>query len=194
MSLELEILNETILDEANKILYKLGLHDLLGKYGNPHVSGSYLLNMMTWRDLDIYLESDEISQADFFELGKEISIKLEPLKMNFRNERIGKTSHLPHGLYWGIHTHLFGEQWKIDIWAISSDEVKQKQESVEELNRQMDEDKRKSILTLKYHLHHHPKYRKEFFSVDIYEAVVHHQVVTVKRFEEWLFQKNGIIL
>lgn len=41
MDVDLETLNETILDEANEILYTLGLYDALKKLGNPQVSGSY---------------------------------------------------------------------------------------------------------------------------------------------------------
>ncbi|MFS1518810.1 hypothetical protein V1503_20450 [Bacillus sp. SCS-151] len=107
---------------------------MLKKFGNPQVSGSYSLKIMTWRDLDIYLESDTINVDMFFELGKEITLKLEPSKMSFRNELIGQTPHLPSGLYWGVHTNLFGQQWKIDIWTIYSEEVKEKQNVVKEIN------------------------------------------------------------
>ncbi len=69
----------------------------------------------------------------FFELGKDISIRLTPSKMSFRNELIGKTHHLPNGLYWGVHTYLFGHQWKIDIWAIGSEEIKQKQKKIKRI-------------------------------------------------------------
>jgi len=95
LSLKLNELNQEILKEAEEILYGLELFDILKKYGNPIVSGSYLLKLMTWRDLDIYLETDSIGTEDFFSLGKVISTKLNPSKMSFRNELIGKTPHLP---------------------------------------------------------------------------------------------------
>ncbi|MGE7692386.1 hypothetical protein ACQKMI_24840 [Lysinibacillus sp. NPDC097214] len=194
MSIDLEKLNSDILDEANEILYKLGLYDALKKYGNPQVSGSYSLKLMTWRDLDIYLETDTSNNDNFFELGKEISIKLKPTKMSFRNELIGKTPHLPNGLFWGVHTNLFGHQWKIDIWAIGSEEVKKKQNDVEEIKIQLDDIKRKSILELKKQLHSHPKYRKAFFSVDIYQSVINDNIESLSQFEEWLSRKSGIKL
>ncbi|WP_214484765.1 hypothetical protein [Bacillus sp. SM2101] len=134
MSLELEKLNKEIMRESDEILYTMGLYDLLKKFGNPQVSGSYSLKIMTWRDLDIYLESDTINVDMFFELGKEITLKLEPSKMSFRNELIGQTPHLPSGLYWAVHINLFGQQWKIDIWTIYSEEVKEKQNVVKEIN------------------------------------------------------------
>lgn len=192
MSVDLDKLNEKILTEADTILYELGLYDLLKKFGNTQVSGSYLLKLMTWRDLDIYLDSESIDNETFFELGKEISIKLNPSKMSFRNELIGRTMHLPKGLYWGIHTNLFDQKWKIDIWAIDSEDIKQKQRGVEDLKSKIDENKRQSILELKNQLHSHPLYRKTFFSVDIYDAVLNDKVTSLEQFKEWIYQKEKI--
>ncbi|MBS4220285.1 hypothetical protein KHA96_18445 [Bacillus sp. FJAT-49711] len=194
MSNDIEDLNLMITREANEILYTLGLFNILKKYGNPHISGSYLLKMMTWRDLDIYLESDRMNDELFFELGKEISINLKPAKMSFRNELIGRTPHLPKGLYWGVYTTFFGQQWKIDIWAISSREFQKKLSEFEKLYSQIDSIKRKRILDLKSQLHSHHKYRKVFFSVDIYEAVVQDNIQTINQFKEWLIEKNGVEL
>ncbi|WP_282139199.1 hypothetical protein [Rossellomorea aquimaris] len=194
MSLKLNELNQEILNEAEEILYGLELFDILKKYGNPIVSGSYLLKLMTWRDLDIYLETDSIGTEDFFSLGKEISTKLNPSKMSFRNELIGKTPHLPKGLYWGVHTNLFNQQWKIDIWAVESEEVKQKQSGIEEIQFKIDNPKRQLILELKSHLHRHSLYRKTFFSVDIYDAVLNYDITSLEQFKEWLYINKEIKL
>ncbi|UOQ84662.1 hypothetical protein [Gracilibacillus salinarum] len=102
MSLELEVLNKEISNEAYDILYENGFYDLLRKFGNPQISGSYFLQLMTWRDLDIYLESESINVTTFFELGKEITDMMNPAKMIFRNELMGNTPGLPNGLYWGF--------------------------------------------------------------------------------------------
>ncbi|WLR42273.1 hypothetical protein LC087_16335 [Bacillus carboniphilus] len=194
MSIILEENNKKIIREANEILYTLGLHDLLKKFSNPHVSGSYHLKIMTWRDLDIYLVSDTINNDNFFELGKEISHMLEPSKMSFRNEMIGKTPHLPKGLYWGVHTSLFEQQWKIDIWSIDAKEFNEKQYVTEEIKIQLHDTNRNTILELKNLLHDHPKYRKVFFSVDIYDAVLNDHIDCIQSFEKWLYIKRGIDL
>lgn len=167
MTKDLEIINSTLIKEADDILYKLGLMNVLGKFGNPHVSGSYLLKMMTWRDLDIYLESNTIKEEDFFELGKELSIRLKPSRMNYRNELLGKTPNLPNGLYWGVYTNLFQQHWKIDIWAIDSKEYQNKRSESQKLSEMIDSAKRKTILQLKSQLDHHPKYRRDLYSVII---------------------------
>jgi hypothetical protein len=192
LTLDLDELNRKILNEADEILYGFGLYETLKKFGKPQVSGSYLLKLMTWRDLDIYLESDSINIDTFFDLGKEISTKLNPSKMSFRNELISRTLHLPKGLYWGVQTNLFDQKWKIDIWAINSEEVNQKQSVVEELKSQIDNFKRKTILELKNQLHIHPLYRKTFFSVDIYDAVLNDKITSLEQFKDWLFKNKEI--
>ena len=77
--------------EADGLLREKGLHSLLGQYGEVHVTGSYALKLMAWRDLDIYLVSPNMAPRRFFELGGRVAELLNPAKMNFRNERIAKS-------------------------------------------------------------------------------------------------------
>src|SRR5215467_12903662 len=129
MSDDLIMLNVQLQKEANDLLDKKGIRKILNQYGIVHVTGSYSLGLMTWRDLDIYLENENLTEQQFFELGKEIVSLLRPVKMSFRNERIAKTKGLPEGLYWGIY---LGDEkkgsWKIDIWGLSSKECEQRLE------------------------------------------------------------------
>jgi hypothetical protein len=96
-------INLNIKREADAILYEKGLINILHSFGTPYVHGSYLLDLMTWRDLDIYLQADDISIPDFFVLGERICSLFSPVKMSFRNELKAKTKGLPTGLYWGIY-------------------------------------------------------------------------------------------
>jgi len=72
---EFEKLNLALISEANTLLYDYGLLEILEKYGTPNIHGSYSLNLMTWRDLDLYLENDEITVKTFFNLGLDIATK-----------------------------------------------------------------------------------------------------------------------
>ncbi|MDP2807218.1 MAG: hypothetical protein Q8O74_03655, partial [bacterium] len=91
--------------EANYIIYKHGLNNILKNYGIPEYTGSFALDLMTWRDLDIYLINDDYDELKHFELGKEILQRLKPYKMSYRNEIIAKSELLPRGLYWGVYTN-----------------------------------------------------------------------------------------
>lgn len=185
---ELEELNFTIIAEADKILHDHGLLKILEKYGNPVLTGSYVLGLMTWRDLDIYLETDDITVSEFFKLGEEIAQSLNPVKMHFRNEYIGNTQGNPKGLYWGIYTIIpdFPEEWKIDVWAIDTDQVNELQKQVNILQSRITEREREAILLIKNHFCRHPAYRKDFTSTDIYNAVIEDGITTTYDFSKWL--------
>lgn len=190
---EYEEANSTLVAEANAILHDYGLLETLGKYGTPIIQGSYALNMMTHRDLDIHLENDEICTRDFFSLGRDIAEKLKPWKMSYRNELIGQTHNLPKGLYWGIYAKLpFSEEWKIDIWAMDSDQIGAFCRRFEDLKSRISEKNRFTILMIKSHFCRHPEYRKRFSGIDVYKSVIEENVKSVGEFSKWLKQAKGI--
>jgi hypothetical protein len=62
MSLHLLEQNRKIRQEADKLQHENKLLEILSQFGRPHISGSYELDLMTWRDLDIYLQSEGIDE------------------------------------------------------------------------------------------------------------------------------------
>ena len=102
--------------EADGIL-RSGLVSILGRHGEVHMVGSYVLGLMTWRDLDIHVVRENLDVRAFFDLGGEIARLLKPHRMHFRDESAVGTPGLPRGFYWGIY---LGDErngaWKIDIW------------------------------------------------------------------------------
>jgi hypothetical protein len=192
---DLEQLNSVIISEANRILHDYGLLQIMSRHGTPVLTGSYVLELMTWRDLDIYLETNEMTNQRFFQLGDELVSSLKPHRMHYRNEFIGRTPTLPAGLYWGIYTSSLGfpEEWKIDIWAIDAKQVNDLQRQLNELKSRIDQDKRPPILAIKNHFCRHPEYRRKFTSSDIYSAVIKEGIVSVGEFSQWLEVNKGIL-
>jgi len=183
--------NQNIKKEADEILHQKGLFSLLQRYGAPHVTGSYDLDLMTWRDLDIYLQTDSISEENFFSLGGEITTLLHPAKMSFRNERLAKTEGLPNGFYWGVY--LGNERagaWKIDIWAVNKDECEQLLRYCRALKEQLTPESSLKILEIKSQCWQHPEYRRSFSSKDIYEAVLQNGVSDIDGFRDYIRQRN----
>ncbi|HYC86433.1 MAG TPA: hypothetical protein VEB86_14465 [Chryseosolibacter sp.] len=165
--------NQIIKREADELLHRNKLLDVLQIYGIPRISGSYALDLMTWRDLDIYLEVDAITEADFFKLGGQLCEALFPVRMQFRNERIARSSGLPHGLYWG--SYLGDERkgsWKVDLWAVDKKECARLLEYCERIRQQLDDVSVAIILSLKSQCWQDPEYRRLYTSADIYDAVL----------------------
>lgn len=179
------ITNKQIKAEADHLLYEKGLYNLLRKYGEPHISGSYDLNLMTWRDLDIYLQVTEENEKDFFLLGADINLSLQPIKMHFRNELIAKTPGLPLGLYWGVY--LGNERtgaWKIDIWYMRSVECKRLLEYCAVLKEKVTPEAAVDIMNIKSQCWSDPQYRKSYTSSDIYQAVLERGIRTFEDFRK----------
>jgi hypothetical protein len=60
-------LNELIRKEADEIIYSKGLLKILSQYEIPHFTGSYSLRLMTWKDLNVYLEADNLSNENGYD-------------------------------------------------------------------------------------------------------------------------------
>lgn len=186
-------ISDMIACEANNIIYKRGLNDILKKYGVPEYTGSFALGLMTWRDLDIYLVNDDYDEGKHFELGKEISQQFKPYKMSYRNELIAKNELLPRGLYWGVYTNnIFPENWKIDIWAIDHEQALKYAKQINAYKAKLDDKNRNVILEIKHNCCRHPDYRKKFFSMDIYRAVFENRIMSFIDFAQWLQKERGV--
>src|SRR5215218_575494 len=152
-------LNLLIKTEADEILSEKGLLSILKSFGTPHITGSYSLGLMTWRDLDIYLQVDNFSETDFFLLGSKICTVFKPVKMSFRNELVAKTNGLPAGLYWGIY--LGNERagaWKIDIWAVSASECQRLVRYCTDIKQKLTPESAAKILEIKSGCWQDPEY------------------------------------
>ena len=178
--------------EADTILFDRGLHSLLQSFGMPHYTGSYVLQLMTWRDLDVYLETGQLDVTSFFELGSRIAALLNPVKMSFRNETVAQTEGLPHGLYWGVY---LGDErngaWKIDVWAMRPEECQRRLAYCARLGARISAAERECILDLKSQCWRDPAYRKVYSSGDIYAAVLEHGVRDIEGFKAYLAGAKG---
>ena len=185
-------LNQLIKEEANEILNEKGLLSILKSYGEVHITGSYELNLMTWRDLDIYLEIENITETSFFVLGGKIAELLKPVKMSFRNETIAKTKGLPNGMYWG--TYLGDERngdWKIDVWAVTAAECQRLLKYCTLIKNKLTPVNSLQILYIKSKSWKNSQFRRSFVSTDIYNAVLERGITDMEEFEEYLKTLHG---
>jgi hypothetical protein len=185
-------INQLIKDEADDILYRQELLTILSKYGVPYITGSYSLNLMTWRDLDIYIQKDNMNEAEFFQLGAEINKRYQPVKMSYRNERITQTKGLPFGLYWGVY---FGNErkdaWKIDIWAVNENECGRLLKFCDDIAAKLTPSSTQNILTIKSNCWQDPDYRRSYASSDIYDAVLEKGITSLEEFRSYLIGKSN---
>jgi len=163
-------LSDGIRNEADRILGS-GLRALLAGYGDVHIVGSYALQLMTWRDLDIHLVQEHSDVKAFFSLGGEIAALLQPHRMHFRDESLVGTPGLPKGLYWGIY---LGDEragnWKIDLWQTSRQGFEAVRRFGEGIAMRLNGENREVILAIKAACWQHPAHRRGFTSTDVCAA------------------------
>ena len=192
MSKELVESDKSIRCEADKLLEETGLRKLLSQYGHVHVAGSYLLQLMTWRDLDMYVEAEEVvSVRDFFALGGRIAELLRPTKMFFDNNILAGRELLPRGLYWGIRLgDLSQGAWKIDIWMVDTKTCRELLGYIDQISQRLTPQSRQQIMSIKSEFCQHPRYRKNFSGTTIYQAVLEDGVTTSDEFFGYLSQRG----
>jgi hypothetical protein len=186
--------SKDIRTEADDIL-RSGLLSILGRHGEVHMFGSYVLELMTWRDLDIHVVREDLDVTAFFGLGSEIARLLKPHRMHFRDESTAGTPGLPRGFYWGIYLgDERGGAWKIDIWQTNRQAFELVRRFGEELSARLTDTNRAVILEIKAACWRHPQYRRGFTSADVYAAVLDRGVRDVQGFWKDLRETKGIDL
>lgn len=175
--------NSSLKAEADAILRGQGLFGLLNKYGRTTVTGSYLLDTMTRRDLDIYVECSTLVEEQHFRLGGDIASLLRPVRMQFRNAVSEPVPGLPLGFYWGIKTSFEKpDAWNLDIWCLAPDCASQNLSFQRDLRTRITSEHRITIMALKNKFQSHPDYCKRFRSLDIYNAVLDENIITIEQF------------
>jgi hypothetical protein len=143
---------------------------------------------MTWRDLDFYVQNDEISINDCFDLAKELATALNPIKLSYKNNLLQSVKNEPEGIYFGLKTKIIDEFiWKLDVWILNTNQFNEKLSICQHVLSLLNPENRKIILKIKNDLCYHPDYRDSITSFDIYNAVLKDRVKDTNQF--WVYIK-----
>lgn len=173
-------------DEATELLQECGLLSLISSHGRTRVVGSYDLDLMTWRDIDISLRLPvERDVATFFSIGDAMANRFETIRASYSNMLLRKDQVFESGLYWGIRLLHRGQTWKVDLWGFSEKEYAEKMAAYEKLRQTVDSADRLAVLRIKDVVCRWEQYRHGVYSTYIYDAVAS-GVTTVEEFRGWL--------
>lgn len=190
----LELQDQQLRDEADALLSRHGVLDILRQFGTPHLSGSYNLQLMTWRDLDIYLEMQPLNTERFMDLGRQLGRALRPRRLSFTDHFNFPTTEALTGLYWGIRTdELSRGGWKIDVWGVTPSVCAERLAYSESLRRDLSASTRLSILKIKNEICRLPSYRKTITSKQVYDAVLSGSATSIEEFWSYLRTREETI-
>lgn len=167
---------------ADYFLYERGLLEELKKYGQPHIIGSYKMDMMAWNDLDIDIENDNMSKEKLYELTSYIIKNFEPTWYEAKEEinEAGKRV-----WFQGFETMISGELWNFDLWFFDKETISEAEAFCDDIIHKVGDSKElKDIITkMKEELIKRGMYSfEQYRSVDVYRAVLEHKIYDVDSF------------
>jgi hypothetical protein len=180
--------SRSLRNEASNLLNHEGLLPLLKSFGTTRVIGSYTLDTMTWRDIDISMKLPDAQDVPlFFEIGRKIATKFQITKMSYSNHFIRNFPGYDHGLYWGIRLHYAEQVWKIDLWGYGETDYHKHMADFDTLHNQIQKADRNVILRIKHAISQRPDYRGDVYnSMAVYQAVLTEKVTSLEEFNAWI--------
>lgn len=172
------------LEQANRILYDLGLLNELNTYGKSHLIGSVKMNLMTWNDLDIDVENDSMSLEKLHQLTNYILNNFNPTWYEAKEEinEAGNTV-----WFHGFEFYLDNELWNVDIWFLDKDSIEKAKKYCDDISAKVKENEklRTAIIDIKQELIKRNLYSfDKYTSMDVYDAVLNNGIKSTDDFIE----------
>ena len=138
--------------EARQLLVEKGFEAALRDFGEFSYVGSYALNLMTWRDIDMLVIEDHDTLENFSKLILQFSKDSAFLEEKMVRFAGTYRTEWPRGVYLRFKFDYpeFGGEWKIDLWALKKDEYDKTLEYLQELGLKLTPKKRELILEMKH--------------------------------------------
>jgi len=163
-----------------------GLEAIIKPYNEIVLSGSYVLDLMVWRDLDLFVDIQKIKQEDIYDIATDIFNQFKPTWLETKNT-FNETSGCPQGYFLGFETNIVENNlWNIDIWFTNNEHINQNQNYLNNIKNKLPDHLRTVIMDIKHHVCSHPLYGHQFFSIDLYDAVLNHKINSYTDFKAWL--------
>jgi len=168
--------------QADIFLYEMGLLNKLNEYGNPHITGSYRMDIMAWNDLDINVLNKQMSIDKLYELSCFIFKIFKPIWYEAKQETNsdGKTV-----WFHGFETMVTGTLWNIDIWFFDEETVLKAEQFCDNIKEKINSNPTYAeiILAIKENLIDNQQYGYgKYTSNDVYKAVLNHNIKSIDEF------------
>ncbi len=175
-----------IKQDAGKLLYDLGLLKELEKYGTPHVIGSYVMDTMACRDLDVDVTNENMSTEKLYRLTSFILGKYAPTWYEAKQETTdeGKTV-----WFHGFETLVLDELWNVDIWFLDNVAIQKAEEFCNNVKMELDRNihKKEAVIQIKKDLIDQGLYSFDrYTSMDVYKAVLEDSIMSAEAFLQHL--------
>ncbi|MCL1832632.1 MAG: hypothetical protein FWG45_06980 [Oscillospiraceae bacterium] len=174
--------SENIKKQADIFLHKMGLLNKLREYGEPHIIGSYRMDIMAWNDLDIDIVNTYMSIEKLYELSHFVIETFKPIWYEAKQEtnQEGKVV-----WFHGFETMITGELWNVDLWFFDEETILKAEQYCTKISDKIKKnpDLIETITSIKEGLINKWQYGYgQYTSKDVYNAVLDHNVKTLNEF------------
>jgi hypothetical protein len=178
--------------QADKILKKSGILEILKDYGEIKIGGSYALNTMLRADIDVFVVTEKHDWKKVLEIQRKIMETKYWSEFDFLNRVDFKTETSMTGYYFQPWTPIDNVLWKMDIWLITPDQDKSA-DLTDRFKQLLDEDpnsdeKRITILEIKEAMRKGKKYQKGVDGKLIYQAVLEKEISGIEEFKKFILK------
>jgi hypothetical protein len=185
----------TLQAEAARLLDELDLAGRLALPDPPLLAGSYVSGLMCWRDLDVMVHvGSACSPRDALRLLESVVDLPGVVGFEYHDERGSRSPtgqvreeryHVP------ITVERAGGAWRVDLTLWLHDPHANVTRWHESLREHVTAEQRMAILRIKDVWHRLPSYPDEVGGMEVYTAVLEHDVRTPDQFGAWLARRGG---
>ena len=177
--------------EAQSVLKELNVIEFLRAGGVVRQTGSTVLGLMVWRDIDLQVSSPGLSIERAFQLMHPLLTHPHIKQVRYLHQSDHfKLADLDERYFFMVYYECPGQaEWKLDIsfWLREGIRPEPLHEAIEQ---QLTPETRLTILRIKDVWYQLPAYRVEVASTDIYDAVLQHGVRTLTEFDQYLAERG----
>ncbi len=174
-------------EKAKYFLDKYQVFELLRKYGEPEVYGSYSLGLMNRPDIDTVLVVGKKDFSIAIELQRELQAKGSTNFWVFDNSKGGSVDDPKH-----IIVDAYVDEWEMGITICNCDEADSVLTTTKQVEKAIESNpslkgqilRLKSLVAQKYGVGHYP-------SREIYQAALEGNAKSVEDFEKYIDSKNS---
>ena len=173
--------------DARDLLFEKGVHDLFSKHGRVVYAGSYAMDLMTWKDIDLNIivkASDSCCEKALVNdlLDRDDVSRLKVLRDLYK--KYGDA--MPNAAYVGGVI----DGWKFDIFLVDQDQANKTKEKTEGVISLLTDEKREKILYWKDKLLTSSGRSPKFSSVHVYDAILKHNLAEDQEVYSYLRNKG----
>jgi hypothetical protein len=133
---------------ADALLQESELISHLQNYGEVLIAGSYSINLMINRDIDLYVIHPEVSQERVLDVLHTLILQGFFHGYVYYDFIKHRNADFPNGYYVGLKMPFRDEKWKVDIWFLAADRPNRLQQ-IQEVSA-LDDSKKLAILRFKH--------------------------------------------